>query len=55
MPDILTYLFVSAVSLLVLFFLIRAAVLSALNAHADREREIARAVAVPRVADTDAE
>ncbi|WP_336631423.1 MULTISPECIES: hypothetical protein [unclassified Microbacterium] len=47
MPDILTYLFVSAVSLLVLFFLIRAAVLSALNAHADREREIA----VPRVGD----
>lgn len=48
MPDIITYLAATAVSLLVLFFIIRGAVLSALNAHAEHEREFARKVSAER-------
>lgn len=45
---VITYLVSVAVSLLVLFFIIRGAVLSALNAHAAHEREFARKVAAER-------
>lgn len=49
---ILLYLTGALVGLLVQFAIIRWAVLSALSAHAEREREFARKVAAARAATT---
>lgn len=44
------YIFGALIGLVLFFFVIRGAVLSALNAHAEHEREFARKVAAARAA-----